>query len=406
MTPSSTANPKRGFSQFLTLVATNGLLTNAVALFLPVYFQQLGLSGLQTGVYFALSSAAAILLALPVGITSDRMSIAKILVVGLALTAVNRLGFLVTHRFLWFCIYALLGSFGSRFYGVATQALFFKLSGANNQSYTGWYMLSHFTSSGAGMVLGGWLIQRFDFNAAFVVGLLGNLVMIFLAARLPKNEPITLELSEYRNAIFRPRVLLLTAAFFFSSLHWGAEQTSYIPFLKNTLGMSLVGASLYAGVGLFCVGAGTVLGTVLLKRHVIRDLPTLLWLGFLTGGLFHILMCVPNVWASLLFRCVHELGDGFVFLVYYHGIAKVFKLDRIGGCAAFMSLWTTVGSMLGSLLFGWIGDEYGPRWPLMVSGAVLTLVPLLLRPHLVGFEANYAAASQGHHDRRLEDLPR
>jgi MFS family permease len=322
---------------------------------------------------------------LPVGITSDRMSIAKILAFGLALAAINRLGFLLTRRFTWFCLYALLGSFGARFYGTAIQALFFKLSGTENKRQAGWYMLSHFTSSGVGMILGGWLIQRFDFRTAFVCGLVGNLLLMVFAAQLPKNDCATLEIAEYKRSILRPRVLLLTAVFFLSSLHWGAEHTSYVPFLKYTLGLSLFGASLYGGVGMVFVGAGTVLGAKLLQWRLVKDLPGLLWLGFALAGSFHMLMCVPEVWASFLFRCLHELGDGFVFLVYYQGIAKVFKLDRIGGCAAFVSLWTAVGTMVGSLLFGWVGGRFGYRWPLILSGALLVLVPLL-RPLLAGLE--------------------
>ena len=73
---------QRHFQHFFTLVAANGLLGHAIALFLPLYFQRLGLSGLQTGIYFAFTSAAAVLLALPVGISTDRVTIVRILIVG------------------------------------------------------------------------------------------------------------------------------------------------------------------------------------------------------------------------------------------------------------------------------------------------------------------------------------
>lgn len=392
MTASRSNNGRHGFGRFLALVAANGLISSATALFVPIYFQELGLSGIQTGIYFAFTSAAALLLALPVGVSSDRMSIAKILALGLALTAIHRLGFLVSRTFAWFCLYALLGSFGARFYGTAIQALFFKLSGDENRQKTGYYMLTHFASSAVGMVLGGWLIQRFDFRASFLFGLVGNLLMALFALRLPKNDTVQIELAEYKRAVLQPNVLLLTGIFFLSSLHWGAEQTSYLPFLKQNLGLSIFDSSLYVATALFCVGSGTYLGSWLLERKLVKDLPTLLWIGLLMGGVFHILMTVPHVGLSLVFRCLHEIGDGFAFLVYYHGIAKVFRLEKIGGCAAFVSLWMAVGALFGSLIYGWMGARFGHHWPLIMSGILLILVPPLLRPRRAGFDGEYGLA--------------
>jgi len=198
----SLASP-RHFQHFLSLVAANGLIVSTIALFMPLYFDKLGLTGVHTGAYFALLSVASVLLALPAGISTDRMSIVKILVFALLLGAIHKVGFLL-------------------------------------------------------------------------------------------------------------------------------------------------------------------------------------------GGVFQVLMCVPNLWASFAFRCVHEIGDGLVFLVYYQGIAKVFKLDRIGGCAAFVSLWTALGALLGALLYGWMGGRWGAHWPLIVSGCVLAVTPLLLRLGDAGLEREYA----------------
>jgi predicted MFS family arabinose efflux permease len=380
---------RHGFRRFLALVAANGLFGNVVGLFLPIYFQRIGLTGLETGTYIALTSAAAILLALPVGISTDQRSIAGILVLGLVLTAANRLGFLFTTGFGWFCLFALLGSFGARFFGTGVQALFFKLTGEDNRRDAGRYMLANFVSGGVGLILGGWLVERFDFRTAFLFGVIANAGLMVLASRLPKNDTVTLKLEEYRRAVWQPNVLVLTAIFFLSSLHWGAEHTSYTPFLHHVLGLSIFSASLYAGVGFCVVGAGTYLGAILVERKVVKDLPSLLGIGFLLAGLFHILMCVKLVWLSFVFRTLHEIGDGFVFLVYYQGIAKVFKVDKIGGCAAFVSLFTAIGTFVGALLSGWIGGKYGPEWPLILSGIVLCLIPGLLRIRDAGLEGEY-----------------
>jgi MFS family permease len=380
------------FRTFLAFVALNGLVTNLTALFLPLYFQDLGLSGFQSGVYFALTAAAAVLLSLPAGISSDRMSIVGILVVSLVLAAANRLGFLFTRSFGWFCLFALLGSFAVRFYGTASQALFFKSAGGENQRQAGFFMLATYAGNGVGTILGGWLVQRWSFYTGFAAGVVGNLALVGMVGLLPRNETVTIELEEYRKAVLQRNVIVLSAIFFLSSLHWGAESTSYIPFLKQAFGLSVWESSLYAGTGLLSVGLGTWLGAVLLRRGVVKDLQSLLTYGCLLAGVFHILMCVPNLWASLAFRYVHEMGDGFVFLAYYQGIARVFKVEKIGGCAAFVSLWTAIGSLVGALIFGWMGGRYGYQWPLMVSGLVLALVPQVLRLREAGLEGEYGQA--------------
>jgi MFS family permease len=51
-----------------------------------------------------------------------------------------------------------------------------------------------------------------------------------------------------------------------------------------------------------------------------------------------------------------------------------------GWCTrSFISLWTAIGSLSSSVLFGYVGDRYGPQWSLIASGVVLALLPALLR---------------------------
>ena len=79
-------------------------------------------------------------------------------------------------------------------------------------------------------------------------------------------------------------------------------------------------------------------------------------------------------------------------MTYYPGIAKLFKLDRSGGRAAFVSLWTAAGCLSGSLLYGWIGGQWGAHWPLILSAGVLALTPLLLRIGDAGLAREYGSA--------------
>ena len=154
---------------------------------------------------------------------------------------------------------------------------------------------------------------------------------------------------------------------------------SYGPFLKENLGLAPKQAGLYISLGYFFVGLGAYLGVILIRKKWVKNLQSLLSIGFFLSGIFHILMCVPNVYWSFSLRIFHEIGDGFIIFTFFSGISKVFNLDKIGGCAAFITLCMGLGTMGSSILYGVISDAYGHQWPLIISGIILAVIPLLMR---------------------------
>jgi len=57
-----------------------------------------------------------------------------------------------------------------------------------------------------------------------------------------------------------------------------------------------------------------------------------------------------------------------------------------------VSLWTTAGTLLGSLVHGWIGGQYGPAWPLILSGDVLAVMRGLLKLGAAALQGEYGQA--------------
>jgi MFS family permease len=313
------------------------------------------------------------------GISTDRLSIRHIMAVSFLLVALSRFGLIISTSFPVICGFAFFGSFGVRFYMTATNSLFFKVTGPDNLRKAGQFQALRMVAMGGGLIIGSLVIGFYSFRHAFIVTVAANLALAIMALLLPRTGQVSLKLEEYREAIFTPQVLFIALVFTLSSLHWGAEMVAYTPFLREVLQLSMTHTGLYTGIGFFFVGAGAYLGVILIEKKWVTSLQTVLVLGFLLSGIFHILMVIPNPWWSFAFRMLHEVGDGLVFVVFYHGIARIFKLDRIGGCAAFMSLCMGLGSVGSSVLFGHISDLYGYQWPLIISGVVMVLVPILLR---------------------------
>ncbi|MBD3239457.1 MAG: MFS transporter [Chitinivibrionales bacterium] len=368
----------KAFQYFLLLTALHGVLGRLVGYFLPIYFKELGFSGVQTGVYFTIASISTLVLSLPMGISTDRFSIARIFMLSGLLMSISFLGFIFTRSYWVFCAFAFLGSFGGRFHGTARSSLFFKIAGQDDGRRAGLYQLINFSSTGVGMMIGALIIAGASYRTMFVAACIGNLLIAGLSYFLPRTDTVAIKFAEYQRDIFTPRVLFITAIFTLSSLHWGAEMVAYGPFLKEDLGLTVRQTGLYTATGFVFVGLGAYLGVILLRRGIMRDLQGILHLGFILAGVFHILMVVRNPWLSFGLRLVHEIGDGLVFLAFYNGIGKIFHINKIGGCAAFISLCMGLGGMGSSILFGWVGDAFGYQWPLILSGAVMVLLPALL----------------------------
>lgn len=369
---------EKQFYYFVIFIMAHSCLANVLEQYLALYLNDIGFVGLQIGIYFAITVIAPLLFSLPMGITTDRIQISTICMVSFVFMALHKIGFLLSQSFWILCGFALFGSFGGRFFGVAKYAMFFKITDRENSRKVGVFQFWRTCAVGLGTLLGGVLIFQVSYAFVFTLIIVCYIGFILLAYFLPRTETASITIEEYKRAVLTPKVLLISGIFFLSSLHWGAESVAYSLFLRHNLGLHTGQIGLYTGVGYACVGVGAYLAMLLLETQRVRHLQSLLYAGLLLAGIGHILMCVPSVPWSFAFRVVHEFGDGFVTFAFFHGVSKIFHLDKIGGCSAFISVWMMLGTIVGSVMFGYVGASFGYHWPLMLSGMVLTLIPVLL----------------------------
>jgi MFS family permease len=368
----------KAFYFFMFIAGMQGLISKLVGFFIPLYFDGLGFSGVQTGIYFTFASIATIILSLPMGVSTDKKPIAYIFMLSFLLAALSYTGLLFFESFIIFCMFAFLGSFGTRFFVTGREAMFFKITDRNSPVKASHFNMIVMSFTGFGMIIGGLIISGFSFWPVFLIAALANIVLMGLSYFIPRTETAVIKLAEYKRELLKPRVLFIIFIFFLTSLHWGAETIAYPRFLRYNFGLEYYEAGLYTGLGFFVVGIGGFIGAFLIKKKYIKNLKNLLIISFLLSGVFHILMCFGNVYQSFIFRCFHEIGDGLTFLVFYFGIPRIFKVQTIGGCAAFISLWMSIGSFSSGILFGYIGDKWGNEWPMIISGIIMAMVPFLI----------------------------
>lgn len=343
---------------------------------LPLYLQgTLNFSGGQIGLLYAVLNLNAILVAFPVGVSGDRYPARVLTRLGLAGTALSLGGMAATAHFWPFL--AVFWGFGLSLslFRQSLDILLFKENPADTARRFGQFNATRMGGMMLGALGGGVLIYLLNFPRVIQLFGVGLLLLVWPAARLPLTRGVRTSVWQYRRDFFTGPVLFFAAWLFLFTLHWGAEATSLALFLKHNLGLEPMGVGAYMA-GEFGVVAVTA---YLYGRFWAGKLKPLgfLSLALLASGSGHILMTFPNLPWSFAMRALHGFGDGLILMETYTTVARLFHVDRIGGNSSLISLTTTLGVLVGSLIFGPLGAGLGYQMPLIISGVIsLALLPM------------------------------
>jgi MFS family permease len=349
--------------------------------FLPVYMKSaLRFTGSQIGCLFALFSVTAIVALLPVGLRNDRTSPRLMVALSLAVASGAAVAMAKVQRFVPFLVVFALYGLGLSAFRISIDALIFK-TGAAEDSGTRWGHLNAFrmTSTAVGIFCGGYVLSHLGFPGG--LALLGGILLagVFMTPLLLPVKAVFPRFRDYVWDLRQPGVGTFMLWLFLFSLHWGAEMTSYGLFLRENLGLSLPAMGWYMGLEFIPLAGACLWAGPQCDKGLDRRLLTAA--GLLMSGFSQILMCVQPVWFSLVWRCVHGVGDGLIVVVMYSGISRLFNIGRIGGHNSGVNFVMMVGSFAGSLVFGPVGERLGYEVPLMATGVVVAALALpILHP--------------------------
>jgi len=348
---------------------------------LPLHLQgNLKFSGAQIGLLYAIFNLNAILVAFPVGVSGDRYPARGLTRVGLAGCALCLWGMASLKSFTPF--FLIFWGFGlsAALLSQSLNIMLFKGSVAEGSMAR---RLGHFNAMRmGGMMLGtlagGFLVHFLNFPRVLVLCGVVLLLMWRPSARLPVAPAVRASLWEYRRELFTRPVLFFATWLFLFTLHWGAEATSLTLFLQHNLGLAAQGVGAYMA-GEF--GVITITAYLYGRFWAGRWQPlTFLAVALLASGSGHILMTWPSLPWSFAWRAVHGFGDGLILMETYATVSRQFHVDRIGGTSSLIPLITTLGVLVGSLIFGPLGAALGYQAPLLISGIItLALLPVAYR---------------------------
>jgi MFS family permease len=355
--------------------------------FLPIFLKDhLKFSGVKIGILYGVLSVTGIIVTFPVGFFNDLFTPRTLILLALILTALSSWGQGTVTHFLPFFFAFLLFGVAMNIFRISLDALLFKSGRKARQGFRyGLFNCMRMVGSTLGALFAGYFLFSLDFPLTLKGQASLALALTLVYPLLPITPGKRWELFNYRQDFFKRQVIVFSLWLFFFSLHWGAEATSFGLFLRYNLNLSLIEIGYYMAGEFFAVALSALFFGWLYDRRGGVHAQSFLYSGLIASGLGHILMVSPNLLFSFSWRVVHGIGDGIIALVMYLGINRLFHLERIGGNASLISLITMIGVLVGSLIFGPLGERIGYGYPLVITGIItIFILPLLIWSERLG----------------------
>jgi MFS family permease len=354
------------------ITTINGLYAvawNSVAFFWAIYFTEIGLNGVQIGSIMGARELTGILFITVGGLLNDRIKSKKLISVAFLLLVTIFLSLSTTTEYLTILIFFILFGLAMTLWSISKDSILLKTSGGKKQSNKiGYFLAAGWLGGAIGFIIGGQILEVIEFTSLFKIIAVALGGIFFLSLFLPETEIKNPKLVEYKGDIMRKEVMLFLLIIFLFSTHFGAEATSYGLFLKENLSLSMKGMGLYMG------GAVGVMALSVLFLSKFSEKKWLLHFGLLASGVGFIGMCLTgNIYASFIWRVIHEIGDTAMFVFLYYSLTKFFPAERLGGNTSIVTLAIYIAAASASLIFGIIGDKMGYDTAIIISGIICIL---------------------------------
>ena len=358
------------------LLSLKNFLVFSILFYLPLHFSDMGFSGLEIGVLlstFAITSFASSFLA---GLLSDRFPVRYLSSISFFLLMIYLISFSLTENFWIILASFFVGGLGNNIADISLTSFVLKVTEKKDSGKRlGVFTTVKTLASGLGALTGGLMLAHLAFKNVFMVLAFIFFITIVFTLLVRKIGTFRYSLEHYRGDLWKKEVFFFTLLIFVFTMHWGAEGTSYSLLLKENFGLDQNSLALY--IGTIWLFFGMFIYYISRKIQDTTTLKRIIYPGIVLSGAGHILFVIPSLPVSYLFRLVHEFGDAAFEMFLLVGIHRYFPTERIGGTSGVVLTVTIAGRLVGSLVFGPMGDLWGYQYPFIISG-ILTLTCLLI----------------------------
>ncbi|MBU0662716.1 MFS transporter [Candidatus Micrarchaeota archaeon] len=352
------------------------LTTSFTWFYLSLYLISAGFSGLEIGVLLSLLTLTALFASFPAGMLNDRFGTSKPLVFGFILITVFYAGLYLFTGYWELVLLFALGGLGLNITKVSINNILFKSDmGPNAGTLFGKLNMWEHFGVAAGFFAGGFMLMFMEFGAVFLLSAFVFAIISVCSLFVGEGRRDRFPVAQYRGEIFNREVLFFLAVLFLYTMHWGAEITSYAPFLKTVLSLNLFETGIYMSIPVIFLALSAYLTGKAADSG--RSLKKMLVFGLLLSGATHALMTVPVLEFSFAMRILHEIGDAIVIVLSFVLISRIFSIERRGGTSGFVFNTMIMGQFAGAVVFGALGAGAGYAIPLVAAGVLEILAAFL-----------------------------
>ncbi len=214
--------------------------------FIPLLAAKLGAGATTIGFIVGAFSLVAVFLSIPLGGLVDRFGVKRLLLIGVLCNIVNALILLQTDTVAGLVVAQLIGGIAFLLHVVASQAYISRLPDAHRrESGFGWLSIGASVGQSVGPILGGLLVDYFDYRSAFWVLLVlsgAGLILVWLK-KTRESDPTQVAYSPLQDArqavlqAWEPNVLMILI-FTFAIVFAANLRASFLPVLLRTGGLT------------------------------------------------------------------------------------------------------------------------------------------------------------------------
>jgi len=352
--------------------------------YVPLYLKSAGFTHLEISFLISLFSFLPLIVVIPFGIFSDRISPKRLVILGFILLSLFSLTIRFGGSFRSLLFLFVMGGLGSSIFLISCSSLYYKLlQGENQGKKIGFFTAMGNLGYGVGPLMGSLILPATTLPDLFVIIFLMSLPFLGLSFFLLDIKPEPFNFHLYWKDFSRFEVLVVAAITFLVSLHFGAERTTLTLFLKYNARVS----EHQMGVIFFCVGItlATIIFSLGSLRNIHANLKMLFFIGLLLSGIFNIgMLFVDNFPKALTIRLLHVIGDSAYLLAQRIAISRLSPAHRVGGNIGIFDTTTTIGTFVGAFISGLLP---GYVYPFVLTGvlsligaAALIFIKLTLEP--------------------------
>ena len=360
--------------------------------FVPLLAEAMGAGPSAIGFTVGAFSLIAVFLSVPLGGLVDRFGVKRLLLFGVGCNILNALILIRADTVLKLIVAQMIAGVAFLLYVVASQAYFSRLSDPyQREKGFGWLGFGASAGQSVGPILGGFLVDRFDYQAAFWVVLVLSSMGLALVGlkRTRESNPTKLSynlLQDTRQAktlAMDPRVLMVLV-FTFAIIFAANLRSSFLPVFLRAEGLTEASVGLL--ISIFAV-MSTFIRLIFGKLVQLFDRKKIIAVSMLA-----VIMgvgLIPSMFSAVSFAvilAVFGLGFGMTQPLSMVMIADLTDPNQSGLAMGLRFTAIMVASLLSPIFIGFLVGTLGLTSAFYFAAVVVALCGirmLIIRPELI-----------------------